>query len=450
MIAPTPVLTVSQLNRHVRSYLEHEMGAVCVAGEISNLMKPASGHVYFTLKDASAQIRCVYFRNRHATGAHGGFQNGQQVLANGKLSLYEARGDYQLIVEQLSDAGLGDLYRQFEALKIKLAALGLFEPSRKKPLPRLPDCIGVITSSSGAALHDILTTLSLRFPLIPVKVYPSDVQGKQAPIQLIQALQRANQDARCDVLILARGGGSLEDLWAFNDEQLAYAIANSRIPIVSGVGHETDFTIADFVADFRAATPTAAAESVVPDWLDLMARLQQLQASLTAAMSRFIQHKRLLLTHQMQTLSSPGRMIHAHWQGLDYLQRRLHRALHQTLTQKQHQLHLAITRIQARHPGVLCQQAQLKTRGLEAQLMRTMTHILSECKRRLVTQMATLHAVSPLATLDRGYAIATLCHHVLLDSESVKLGDKVDVRLAKGRITCEVKAIESSVHSLSI
>lgn len=444
MTAQTPVLTVSQLNRHVRAYLEHEMGAVSVAGEISNLMKPASGHVYFTLKDASAQIRCVYFRNRHASNERAGFQNGQQVLANGKLSLYEARGDYQLIVEQLSDAGVGDLYQQFEALKIKLAALGLFEAARKKPLPRLPDCIGVITSSSGAALHDILTTLARRFPLTPVRIYASDVQGKQAPPQLVQAVQRANLEARCDVLILARGGGSMEDLWAFNDEQLAYAIANSRIPIVSGVGHETDFTIADFVADFRAATPTAAAEAVAPDWLDFMARLQLIQSSLTTAMSRLMQHKRLLLKHQIQTLVSPGRMIHTHWQGLDYLERRLHRALHQTLAHKQHRFHLAMTRIQARHPGMLYQQAQLRVRDLKTQLIRTMTATLSECRQRLLTQMVTLQAVSPLATLDRGYAIATLHHHVLLDSQSVKPGDRIDVRLAKGRLACEVKAIGCS------
>ena len=415
------------------------MGEVCVAGEISNFIKPASGHVYFTLKDASAQIRCVYFRNRHASGDNTGFQNGQQVLANGKLSLYEARGDYQLIVEQLNDAGLGDLYRQFEALKLKLAALGLFDPARKKSLPRFPDCIGVITSSSGAALHDILTTLARRFPLIPIRVYASDVQGKQAPSQLIKALQRANLEARCDVLILARGGGSIEDLWAFNDEQLAHAIANSRIPIVSGIGHETDFTIADFVADFRAATPTAAAETVTPDWLDFMARLNVIQASLMKAMSRFIQHKRLLLSHQIQTIASPGRLIRTHWQTLDYLDRQLHRALQQNLAHKQHRLHLAMTRIQACHPRMLYQQAQLRVRRLETDLIQAMTVIFTERKQRLLTQMATLHAVSPLATLDRGYALATFHQQVLTDSQSVKLGDVIDVRLARGRLVCEVQ-----------
>ena len=416
MTAITPVLTVSQLNRHVRTYLEHEMGEICVAGEISNFIKPASGHFYFTLKDAGAQIKCVYFRNRHASGATSAFQNGQQVLANGKLSLYEARGDYQLIVDQLKDAGQGDLYRQFEALKLKLAALGLFDAARKKSLPRLPGCIGIITSRSGAALQDMLTTLARRFPLIPIQLYASDVQGKQAPLQLIQALQRANLDARCDVLILARGGGSMEDLWAFNDEHLAYAIANSRIPIVSGIGHETDFTIADFVADVRAATPTAAAETVTPDWLDLMARLNLIQASLMTAISRYIQHKRLLLTHQIQTIASPGRLIRTHWQTLDALDRQLHRAMHQALTQKQHRFCLAITRIQACHPGLLYQQAQWRVRRLEADLMQAMRTMLAERKQRFITQLATLQAVSPLATLDRGYALATFKHQVLTDS----------------------------------
>ena len=301
----TTILTVTQLNRHVRTYLEYEMGEVNVSGEISNLSKPVSGHVYFTLKDATAQVKCVYFRNRHNQASHG-MQNGQQVIARGKLSLYEARGDYQLIVEQLDEAGQGDLYRQFELLKVKLAALGLFDAVRKKPLPRIPDCIGVISSATGAALQDILTTLGRRFPLIPVIVYPSDVQGKQAAPQLVKALQRANHEKRCDVIILARGGGSIEDLWAFNDECLAHAIASSRIPIVSGVGHETDFTIADFVADLRAATPTAAAESVVPDRLDLMARLQTIQGALISAIARFIKHKQLLLAHEVQKIASPG------------------------------------------------------------------------------------------------------------------------------------------------
>lgn len=441
MTTQTPVLTVSQLNRHVRSYLEHEMGEVYVAGEISNLSKPTSGHFYFTLKDAAAQIRCVYFRNRHDR-VGSSVQNGHQVLARGRLSLYEARGDYQLIVEQLEEAGEGDLFRQFELLKAKLAAQGLFDVMRKKPIPRMSDCIGVITSASGAALHDILTTLARRFPLSAVIVYASDVQGMQAAPQLIQAIQRANNEKECDVIILARGGGSIEDLWAFNNEQLAHAISKSIIPIVSGVGHETDFTIADFVADLRAATPTAAAEAVAPDWLELSARLHIIQASLTSAVSRLIHHKQLLLNHEIQKIASPGRLINTHWQTLDYLVRHLHRVLDQSLAQKKHRLSLAILRLNARHPGLLVQQARLRIQNLERDLIQKMDMKVSYFRQLFTTQLATLHAVSPLATLDRGYAIAAFHNQVLLESRQVVLGDVIDVRLARGRLVCEVKGID--------
>lgn len=439
MTVKTQVLTVSQLNRHVRSYLEHEMGEVHVAGEISNLSKPSSGHFYFTLKDASAQIRGVYFRNRHdRVGAN--VLNGQHVLARGRLSLYEARGDYQLIVEQLEEMGQGDLYRQFELLKAKLAALGLFDTVRKRPIPRLSDCIGIITSASGAALHDILTTLARRFPLSSVCVYASDVQGSQAPAQLIQALRRANDDKACDVLILARGGGSLEDLWAFNNEQLAYAIAKSTIPVVSGVGHETDFTIADFVADLRAATPTAAAEAVAPDWLEFSARIHILHASMTSAMSRLIRHKQLLLAHQIQKIASPARLINTHWQTLDYQLRHLNRVFEQRIALKRHQLDLLILRLNAQDPALFIQQARANVSALTLQLLQKMDVKIGSCRQQFMTLLNTLHVVSPLATLERGYAIATFNNHVLIDSEQVTPADQINVRLAKGYLVCDVAA----------
>lgn len=433
------ILTVSQLNRQIRTYLEYEIGEVCVSGEISNLSKPASGHFYFTLKDSTAQIRCVYFRNRHATGPGSAVQNGQQVIARGKLSLYEARGDYQLIVEQLDEAGQGDLYRQFELLKVKLAGLGLFEGSRKKPLPRFPNCIGVITSATGAALHDILTTLNRRFPLIPVKIYPSDVQGKQAAPQLIQALQWANQELSCDVIILARGGGSIEDLWAFNDERLAYAIAASVIPIVSGIGHETDFTIADFVADWRAATPTAAAETVVPDCAELLARLGVLQGILKTAIRRYISHKQLLLNHAMQKITSPGRLINTHWQTLDYLQRHLYQMQKHYLAQKKLPLQMMHVRLNALHPRQLLLQKRTTIQTLIAALIQGIQITLGQHKQFFIQQLTTLHAVSPLATLERGYSITTLQGQVLMDASQIHPGTLIDVQLAKGRLLCEVR-----------
>ena len=444
MTTQTPVLTVTQLNRQVRSWLEHEMGVVSVEGELSNLSKPASGHFYFTLKDATAQLRCVYFRNRHASPDNNRLLNGQQVLIRGTLSLYEARGDYQLIVEDLQEAGLGDLHKQFELLKTKLAALGLFDPLRKKPLPRFPKVIGVITSATGAALRDILITLARRYPIAHVIVFASEVQGKQAALQLIQAIHLAHLDKRSDVLILARGGGSIEDLWAFNDEQLAHTIANSLIPIVSGVGHETDFTIADFIADMRAATPTAAAEAVSPNLWDLIAAIQTMEARLLTAISRFMQHHQLQLRHEMQKLTSPKQLISSHWQSLDYLKSHLEHAMQQLLTQKRHTLYAANTALEAKNPIVLLQQEKARLLHLENCLLLQTTLKINQLKQRFATQLATLHAVSPLATLDRGYAIATSHKKVILDSQQVCKGDIVSIRLAKGELKAKVMEINNA------
>ncbi len=435
MTTQTTVLSVSQLNRQVRSWLEHEMGTVNVEGEISNLSKPASGHFYFTLKDAAAQIRCVYFRNRHTESDFIRLQNGQQVLISGNLSLYEARGDYQLIVERITEAGEGDLYRQFELLKVKLAALGMFEQNRKKSLPYFPSTIGIITSASGAALRDILITLARRFPVANVIVFASEVQGKQAALQLIQAINLANDDKRSDVLILARGGGSIEDLWAFNDEQLAHAVANSFIPIVSGIGHETDFTIADFVADARAATPTAAAEAVTPNFPDLITLFQTCEARLYTAITRYIQHQNLLLQHETHKLTSPRQLISTYWQSLDYLRNHLQHAILQLVAQKRNTLQQANTRLNAKNPALLVQQATQRLQQLENNLFQQISIKMNLLKQQFTTQLATLHAVSPLATLDRGYAIATCNKKVLINSADVAVGDTVEIRLANGGLT---------------
>jgi len=438
MTLPIPVLTVSQLNRQVRSWLENEVGVICVEGEVSNLSKPSSGHYYFTLKDAASQLRCVYFRNHHFNSNVRSFQNGQQIIAQGKLSLYEARGDYQLIVEQVSEAGQGDLFQQFERLKVKLMALGLFDPQRKKPLPPFPQVIGVVTSENAAALRDILITLARRFPLAEVLVYASDVQGKLAPQQLINAIVRANYDQRCDVIILARGGGSIEDLWAFNDERLAHAIADSQIPIVSGVGHETDFTIADFVADLRAPTPTAAAEAVTPDLLALIGFLQTTQSRLITIISRFMRHKNLLLNHQLEKMASPKRLIMSHWQTLDFLKSHLSRATGNIFAIKQHQLRLALTRLEAKNPNSLLLQARAHLSNLERHLFQLIQTRITHHQQAFTTHLATLHAVSPLATLERGYAIVSCRHKILFNSEQVSSDDIIDIRLAKGTIKAHV------------
>lgn len=435
-----PVVTVTELNRQVRNWLEHEIGPVCVTGEISNLTKPASGHLYFSLKDAHAQVRCVYFRNRRAF--NDSIQNGQQVLASGTLSLYEPRGDYQLIVDTIQEAGQGDLYRQFELLKVKLAALGLFESSRKRPIPRFPTTIGIITSSTAAALRDIVTTLARRYPLANLLIYPSEVQGKQAPLQLINAIVKANQENRCDVLIVARGGGSIEDLWAFNDEMLAHAIVKSAIPIVTGVGHETDFTIADFAADLRAATPTAAAEAVSPNLVELVAQLQTLEERVLGAMTRYWQHHKLRLDHAMQKIASPTLLINKYWQMLDYLKSHLNHAVNQQWTEKRHELQVLLARLHAKSPALLVQQEKSQVLRLQQQLTQHTRFLLERFRQQLVGLLATLHAVSPLATLSRGYSITTSQQHVISNSEQLVIGDVINTRLAYGSVTSSVLRIK--------
>jgi len=434
----TAPLTVTQLNRQVRSWLEQDLGIVRVLGELSNLSKPASGHLYFTLKDQNAQLRCVFFRNHHKHDSKQ-FADGQQVIAQGRLSLYEARGDYQLIVNDLLQTGLGELYQKFEELKAKLEQMGLFSAARKKPLPLFPSCIAVVTSGSGAALRDILSTLARRYPLAQVCIYPSEVQGKTAAQQLIRALNQANADNRAEVILLARGGGSIEDLWPFNDEQLAMTISRSRLPIVSGVGHETDFTIADFVADWRAATPTAAAETVTPDQGDLLNMLYSLSKRMQHAMVKRIEYQQLLLSHRLAKLASPEQIISRHWQSLDYLERRLHQLIEQYLRHQQHRLHLAKAAVQGNNPASLLRQAQSRVQQLEQRLGQVLLMRVQEARQRFSALMATLHAVSPLATLDRGYAIATHKKQVIFRSDQVGEGDRIQLQLARGRLLCEVK-----------
>lgn len=388
----TDIYSVSALNRQVKSCLEQTLGLVSVQGEMSNLTKPSSGHWYFTLKDQHAQIRCVFFRHKQLR-AHAQMGNGLQVVLQGCLSLYEARGDFQLIVETMTEAGLGDLHQQFEQLKQKLFASGLFDPARKKSLPRFPHKIGVITSPTGAAIKDILTTLSRRYPLAPIQIYPTDVQGKMAAPQLAAAIVQANEERSCDVLILARGGGSLEDLWAFNDEALAYVIAASQIPIVTGIGHEIDVTIADLVADLRAPTPTAAAEMVTPVMEDLLLSLRQCEVRMMQAMRRLLQQQSLRYHYQQKRLISPRHMIAAYWQKLD------HR---------------------------------------EYQLRQMMTHKCQALGQSLQNLGGRLHAVSPLATLERGYSVVTCDQKLISSVQDIAVGAHIAVRLARGQLNCEV------------
>ena len=422
--AAASALTVSQLNHQVKTLLEQGMARLWVEGEISNLARPASGHLYFTLKDASAQVRAAFFRQRQR-GPTIGLKNGDKVLVFGKVGLYEPRGDYQLIVEAVEPAGEGALRWQFEVLKKKLAAEGLFAEEHKRELPSLPRRVGVITSPSGAAIRDILTVLKRRFPSVPVVIYPSSVQGEAAPGELIAALRTAVRRNECDVLIVGRGGGSLEDLWAFNDERLARALFDAPIPIVSAVGHEVDFTIADFVADVRAPTPSGAAEIVVPDRSDWLRAI----ASWASRIGRL----------GIRALETRG-------QTLDWLSRRLLQSSPQATLRRQeatvktlsHRLGAAIRQ------GVLEQRPRLDS--LRQRLLSSGQRNVATATHRLQLAMRGLHSVSPLATLDRGYAIveAVPSGKVLLRATDTAPGEEIRARLAEGELLATVKSIKDA------
>jgi exodeoxyribonuclease VII large subunit len=413
------VYTVSQLNRLARRVLETEFPILWVEGEISNLARPASGHLYFSLKDDTAQLRCALFR-----GSQGGsaavlreLANGQQVLVRGRLGLYEPRGEFQLIAEHLEPAGEGVLRRRLEELKQKLQAEGLFAKERKRPLPALPRAIGVITSPTGAAIRDILHILRRRFPAVPVVIYPVQVQGGQAKHDLVAALAAAGERNECDVLIVARGGGSLEDLWAFNEEVVARAIAASTIPVVSGVGHEVDFTLADFSADVRAPTPSGAAELVVPDQRDYLRRFENLAQRLVTTVRRLL----LVLANSQRMLagrlerSHPGYLLQQNAQRLDELRANLARALRLLLADRRLRFSGVLGRLRTGVPG------------------------MREAATRLAVLSGRLHAISPLRTLERGYAIVQKEDGSVVRSVSdVAVGDELTARVPDGLIRATV------------
>lgn len=433
------VFTISQLNRRARQLLETHFSLLWVRGEISNLSRPSSGHWYFTLKDSSAQVRCAMFRNRNSLVAKPP-RDGDQVLVRGRVSLYENRGDYQLIAEHLEADGAGLLQQRFEELKNRLAAEGLFDPALKRSLPAHPSSIGVITSPTGAAVRDILQVLARRAPWIPVSIYPAAVQGREAPGELLTALEVANQDARCDVLILARGGGSIEDLWAFNDEALARAIAASSLPVVSAVGHETDFTIADFVADSRAPTPSAAAEMTSPDGDQLRARLNRQHTALSRAMARRLSDWQQYLDWLRKGLRGPADLLREQSQHLDHLEIRLHNATRRRLAHSQERFERLSARLLAASPTQRYTLLGLHLERLAARLQQAQQKQLNQYSERLGYLAATLNAVSPLATLERGYSIARdTSGQVVKSVAAVERGERLELMLADGDLDCVVE-----------
>lgn len=346
------ILSVSDLNRIAREVLEQSFPLFWISGEISNLTRAASGHWYFSLKDNSAQVRCVMFRGRNSY-LDWTPKEGDKVEARAVVTLYEARGDFQLTIEFLQRAGLGALFEAFEKLKAKLQAQGLFDPTVKQSLPSHPHQIGIVTSPDAAALHDVLTTLKRRMPGIPVIIYPTPVQGKGAANQIANAINLASERAECDVLIICRGGGSMEDLWQFNEEVVAHAIANCRIPTVSGVGHETDFTICDFVADVRAATPTAAAELVSPSRAMLLAKLNQLADHLNKSLQTLLSQKGQMLDYLAKRLTSPAQQLDHQKQQLNQIAYRLNMAIQKQLQNKQNSLQQLNQNLQHLNPNAV-------------------------------------------------------------------------------------------------
>ncbi|MFC3853798.1 exodeoxyribonuclease VII large subunit [Salinispirillum marinum] len=431
-------ISVAQLNRQAKFILEQNFGQVLIHGELSNLSRPQSGHVYFTLKDNTAQVRCAFFKGQAMRQTYRP-QEGEAVLVSGKVSLFEGRGDYQVLVSSIQPAGDGALQIAFEALKKRLQAEGLFAQERKRALPSSVSTVAVITSATGAALQDILQVLRRRDPFIEVLVYPCLVQGKEAALDIRRALAQAIQDAASDVIIVGRGGGSSEDLWSFNDEGLARDIAASPIPVVSAVGHEVDFTIADFVADVRAPTPSAAAELVSADHSLRAQQLTTLARRLSFAVQRTITTYRQRLHHTQQRLRHPADRIREQQQRLDNASVRLERALQHRLQQVRMRLHTATQRVERASPQHRLPAQKQQLNLLQQRLLRIITHRLERWRSHLTTQAHSLHTASPLATLQRGYSITQDEQgKVVTSAKRLAVGQTLTHRLADGQVKSTV------------
>ncbi|MDY3331325.1 MAG: exodeoxyribonuclease VII large subunit [Pelistega sp.] len=434
------IISVADLNRYVSQVLGQQVPPLWVKGEISNLTIAASGHWYFSLKDDTAMVTAVMFRGR-AAGIDFRPQNGMEVEALGQVGLYEQRGTYQIIIEQMRQAGRGNLHEEFLRIKQKLIQEGLCDSTRKKPLPNFIKTVGIITSLGAAALQDVLTAMRRRAPYINIIIYPSLVQGREAPAALRHALMQAKQRQDVDVLLLVRGGGSIEDLWAFNDESLARLIADMPMPVVSGVGHETDFTIADFVADVRAPTPTAAAEMVsvtTEAWENLLERqLQRLSRGLTHHLQNFA----IRLDRASNRLVSPQQRLAQFQQHHQYLQKRLHQVMEQLWRDKQLVLSQEIRALQAARPQVEGYEQQVN--HLRARLTRAVPLVWQRRQTQLQSKMDALHAYNPRAILQRGYSITyDKQSHVVKNAQQVQEGQKLRIELGNGQLNVMVLAEE--------
>lgn len=437
-MANADIYTVSRLNSEVRLTLELQFRQLWLVGEVSNFVAASSGHWYFSLKDQAAQVKVAMFKQNNRASVMP--RNGQQVMIRARISVYEPRGEYQLLADFIEAAGDGLLRQQYEQLKAQLHAEGLFEPGRKKPLPSEPKCIGVITSPTGAAIRDILTVLSRRAPALQVIIYPSLVQGNQAAADLSAALQVAIRRRECDVLIIGRGGGSIEDLWCFNDETLARQIANCPIPIVSAVGHEVDFSISDFVADLRAATPSAAAELVSPDQQQQWQQIAKLQQRLQQAMRVLLgQHAQQWLFAQKRLQQQhPARRLEQQQQRLDELELRLQRAVRQHIERHRQRWQFWQKSLALCSPALRVSQQSSQQQQLRRRLEQAMTQRLQQAKQQWHQHSVMLQQISPLATLERGYAITLHQGKVVKDAMSLQAGDVVTTKVANGEFQSTV------------
>lgn len=435
------IISVSELNKKAKSLLEKGIPKLWIEGEISNLAKPASGHMYFSLKDEMSQIRCAWFKQRQLQNTLN-IVNGSKMLALGKIGLYEPRGEYQFIVEKMEIAGEGDLKRKYEDLKRKLSAEGIFSEENKSELPNLPKKIGVITSPSGAAVQDILTVLNRRFPIIPIIIFPVAVQGEQAAPQIQNALEKANFRADCDLLILARGGGSLEDLWAFNEEIVARAIFDSEIPIISAIGHETDVTISDFTADLRAPTPSGAAELAVPDQHDWIKSIDNISEKINTIITQQINSKSQLSDwiNKRLSQSSPMMTVKRQIEKSNNLQKMLSSSILQNLSRQEKNIHQLKSNLNEVSPRLKIHTQLSRIKELNQKITSCSDHLLEGLNNRIKLASKTLNSVSPLRTLDRGYAIArdAKTKNVIMSADAIEIENDIEVKLAKGEIKVTV------------
>ncbi|WP_394561278.1 exodeoxyribonuclease VII large subunit [Aquipseudomonas alcaligenes] len=442
-------LSVSQLNNRARLLLEDVFAQVWVEGEISNLARPASGHLYFTLKDSQAQVRCALFR-QNASRVRQALRDGLAVRVRGKVSLFEGRGDYQLILDTVEPAGDGALRLAFEALKEKLTAEGLFASERKRALPAHPQRIGIVSSPTGAVIRDIISVFRRRAPQVALTLVPTAVQGREATAQIVRGLQLADR-AGFDAIILARGGGSLEDLWCFNEEAVARAVAACVTPVVSAVGHETDVSISDFVADVRAPTPSAAAELLAPDSSDLQRRLDGLTRRLALSLQSRLSREQLRLEGLTRRLRHPGERLRQQAQRLDDLDMRLRRAFAQQATSRHERLARLDGRLHAQHPGRALALLRQRLDSLGERLPRAIELQLRQQRQQLAALGQQLHIVSPLATLGRGYSI-------LLDERGQAIrnasqthpGQRLKARLGEGELEVRVEDNHLTPVTLSL